>query len=468
MINIPKGTKDMLPEESYKWHFIEEAITDLAEGFNLKEIRTPVFESTELFARGVGETSDVVTKEMYTFEDKGGRSITLKPEGTAGAARMFIENGYASQPLPLKVYYKTPCYRYERPQAGRLREFHQFGVEYFGAAAPEADAELIFAASSFLDRLDITDARLKINSVGCKKCRGDYNVALKEYFKPHLNEMCADCRNRFEKNPMRILDCKEEACKKIVAGAPKITDYLCEECSDHFAKVRSLLDTLGLEYTVDPDIVRGLDYYTKTVFEFVTDVIGAQGTICGGGRYDNLIEELGGGSVPALGFAVGIERLLITMEKAGVDFGDSFSCSVYFASADEVGRRKAFEISSGCRHGGFVAECDLMNRSLKAQLKYASKRGFMYCVVLGEDECNRGVAKVRRMEGHAEEKEVPMENILKHIKEDSIYFLHKMFREKFPDGEAVLDIKDLTKELPENLPEELREAILKNLNNDKK
>ena len=397
MINIPKGTKDVLPSETYKWQFIENAAREVAKDFNIREIRTPVFEHTELFLRGVGETTDVVTKEMYTFEDKGGRSITLKPEGTAGAARMFIENGLANAPLPLKAYYITPCYRYERPQAGRLREFHQFGIEVFGTSAPEADAEVIFAASSFLKKLGIRDTRLEINSIGCKSCRAEYNRALKDYFRPHLGEMCSTCNERFDKNPLRMIDCKEERCKKITANAPKILDYLCPDCRAHFERVKTLLDGLGVEYAVNPDIVRGLDYYTRTVFEFVSTSIGAQGTVCGGGRYDGLISELGGGNVPAIGFAAGLERLVLLMENTGVPFPEAPVPEVYIAGMDDASRAKAFSLVNGLRTQGISAEGDLMARSVKAQLKYADKLGAKYVVVIGGTELETGVCNVKKM-----------------------------------------------------------------------
>ncbi len=397
MINIPKGTKDVLPSESYKWQFIENAAREVAKDFNIREIRTPVFEHTELFLRGVGETTDVVTKEMYTFEDKGGRSITLKPEGTAGAARMFIENGLANAPLPLKAYYIAPCYRYERPQAGRLREFHQFGIEVFGTSAPEADAEVIFAASSFLKKLGIRDTCLEINSIGCKSCRAEYNRALKDYFRPHLGEMCATCNERFDKNPLRMIDCKEERCKKITANAPKILDYLCPDCRAHFERVKTLLDGLGVEYAVNPDIVRGLDYYTRTVFEFVSTSIGAQGTVCGGGRYDGLISELGGGNVPAIGFAAGLERLVLLMENTGVPFPEAPVPEVYIAGMDDASRAKAFSLVNGLRTQGISAEGDLMARSVKAQLKYADKLGAKYVVVIGGTELETGVCNVKKM-----------------------------------------------------------------------
>ena len=397
MITGPKGTKDVLPEQSYKWQFVESTARDVAKVFNLKEIRTPVFEHTELFQRGVGETTDVVTKEMYTFEDKGGRSITLKPEGTAGVARSFIENGLVNSPLPLKSFYVTPCYRYERPQAGRLREFHQFGIEVFGSPEPDTDAEVIFAASTFLDKLGIKDTRLEINSIGCKTCRAEYNKALKEYFRPHLDNMCATCRERFDKNPLRMIDCKEEGCKKITANAPKILDYLCPDCAAHFEKVKGYLSALGVDFTVNPDIVRGLDYYSRTVFEFVSTSIGAQGTVCGGGRYDGLISELGGGNVPAIGFAAGLERLILLMENTAVAFPEPSAPQIYLAGMDDSTRLKAFEIANSLRLKGVSAECDHMSRSVKAQFKYADKLGAKYSAVIGESEMQSGACNLKRM-----------------------------------------------------------------------
>ncbi len=396
MINIPKGTKDVLPNQSYKWQYVENTAREVARAFNLSEIRTPTFEYTELFQRGVGETTDVVNKEMYTFEDKGGRSITLKPEGTAGAARLFIENGLASSPMPVKTFYITPAFRYERPQAGRLREFHQFGIEVFGSSAFQTDAEVIFAASAFLDKLGVK-TKLEINSIGCKVCRAEYNKALKEYFKPHLADMCETCRTRFDKNPLRMLDCKEEGCKKINAGAPDITDYLCGECSQHFEGVKSLLSAQGLEFTINPRIVRGLDYYSKTVFEFVSDAIGAQGTVCGGGRYDGLVEQLGGQTVPAIGFAAGIERLLLLMENTGAKFPEEQKPRIYIAGMDVETRAKAFEIATALRLKGISAEIDHLNRSVKAQFKYADKLGAQYVAVIGGNELANGEVNIKNM-----------------------------------------------------------------------
>ena len=397
MINIPKGTEDVLPAQSYKWQFVEDCAKKVARAFNISEVRTPVFEHTELFARGVGDTTDIVNKEMYTFLDKGGRSITLKPEGTAGVARMFIENGLSSSPLPMKSYYITPCYRYERPQAGRLREFHQFGVEVYGSPSPAADAEVISAASAFLKELGISDVELQINSIGCKTCRAAYNAALKEYFAPRLGEMCPACRERFEKNPLRMLDCKEETCKAIAANAPKILDYLCPDCANHFAEVQRLLTAQGIKYVIEPNIVRGLDYYTRTVFEFVSTAIGAQGTVCAGGRYDGLIAQLGGPQTPAVGFAAGLERLILLMENTSVPFRPQPVPAIYLAGMDELTRQKAFALAGSLRAAGIAAECDVMERSVKAQMKYADKIGARYVAVIGETELSNGAANVKNM-----------------------------------------------------------------------
>ena len=397
MVNIPKGTKDVLPADSYRWQYIEGAARKIAARYALKEVRTPTFEHTELFNRGVGDTTDIVNKEMYTFLDKGGRSVTLKPEGTAGVARTFIENGMAGGVLPAKMYYLIPAFRYERPQAGRLREFHQFGVEFFGASAPEADAELILLVDSFLRELGISSLSLRLNSIGCKHCRPKYNEALRDYFRPHLSELCETCRSRFEKNPLRMLDCKEEGCRQIAAGAPRILDYLCDDCASHFESLKAMLTENGVSYEIDPNIVRGLDYYSKTVFEFVSTAIGAQGTVCGGGRYDTLIENLGGSPTPAVGFAVGIERLILLMQNTGVPFGEEPTVTVYLAGMDEPSRKKAFAIAQELRRNGISAEIDLMGRSIKAQFKYAGKTGAKYVAVIGSNELENGVMSVKNM-----------------------------------------------------------------------
>lgn len=404
MISVPKGTKDVLPNQAYKWQFIERTAREVAAAFNIKEIRTPVFEHTELFLRGVGDTTDIVNKEMYTFEDKGGRSITLKPEGTAGAVRMFIENGLASSPLPVKAFYLTPCYRYERPQAGRLREFHQFGIEVFGSKSPDMDAEVIFAASSFLKKLGINQTQLNINSIGCKTCRAEFNKALREYLRPNLPQMCPTCRERFDKNPLRILDCKEEECKKITANAPTILEYLCDDCKQHFETVKSLLTAQGVDFVVNTNIVRGLDYYTKTVFEFVSTAIGAQGTVCGGGRYDGLVEELGGSPLPAIGFAAGIERLIMLMENTAAPFPEEAKPALYIVGMDGETRAKAFEIAGALRNKGVCVEIDHMERSVKAQFKYADKIGARFVAVIGESELAEGAFNVKRMSDGSQSK----------------------------------------------------------------
>ncbi len=396
MINIPKGTKDVLPQDSYKWQYVEGVAREVATLFNLKEIRTPVFEHTELFQRGVGDTTDIVTKEMYTFKDKGDRWMTLKPEGTAGVARSFIENGMNSGVLPAKMYYIIPAFRYERPQAGRLREFHQFGVEVYGAASAQTDAEVILAADTLLKKLGL-QVKLYLNSIGCPTCRAAYNTALKEFFAARLDELCADCKTRYEKNPLRLLDCKEENCKKINAGAPEILDYLCADCKTHFEEVKACLSSAGVEYEIDSRIVRGLDYYTRTVFEFVSTSIGAQGTVCGGGRYDMLLEQLGGKPTPAVGFAAGIERLLMVMEQAGAAIPEPEKPTVYIAGMDGECRKKAFELATKLRANGIICEIDHMDRSVKAQFKYADKLGAKFVAVIGGNELAEGKANVKCM-----------------------------------------------------------------------
>lgn len=392
-----KGTEDVLPKDSYRWQFVEDVMRKESAAYGFKEIRTPVFEHTELFARGVGQTTDVVQKEMYTFDTKGGESVTLRPEGTAGAARAVLEHGLVNDSLPIKASYFVSCYRYEKPQAGRLREFHQFGLECYGTQSPVADAELICAAQSIFDRLDIKKLRLEINSIGCPTCRAEYHKALKEYFYGYKDELCETCNSRLEKNPMRILDCKSPVCSKIAQGAPKITDYLCDECKEHFASVQKYLDAAGVEYTVNPTIVRGLDYYTKTVFEFVTDFIGAQGTVCGGGRYDGLIEELGGKHLPSLGFAMGIERLLMLMDKQGIEIPKPSTCDLYVAVMGESASLKSFEIIKAVRSCGLIAETDVVGRGLRAQMKYADKIGAKFSMVLGDNEIEQGKAVIKNM-----------------------------------------------------------------------
>ena len=397
MINIPKGTKDVLPEESYKWHYIEGLARKIADDFGLKEIRTPTFEHTELFLRGVGDTTDIVNKEMYTFLDKGERSITLKPEGTAGVARAFVENGLQNTAMPLKMYYITPVFRYENPQKGRLREHHQFGVEVYGASGADTDAEVILIAYTLLTKLGLKVA-LNINSMGCKECRQKYNAALKAYFADKLDDMCPTCRVRYDKNPLRILDCKEEGCKKISVDAPKITDYLCDDCKAHFERLQSLLKIAGLDFKVNPYIVRGLDYYTRTVFEFVTTSLGSQGTVCGGGRYDGRISQIGGNSTPGVGFGMGIERVLMLMEAENVQLPDERPTDLYIATMGEKAYDMAFKMAYDLRLKGYKAEIDHMGRGVKAQFKYADKIKAKYVVVIGDNEIESGVVSLKNMQ----------------------------------------------------------------------
>ncbi len=402
-----KGTRDVLPKEVHKNQYIEATVLDTAEKYGFKEIRTPVFEHTELFQRGVGDTTDVVQKEMYSFDDKGGRNITLRPEGTAGAARSFLENGLCNEALPQKVCYLTSCYRYEKPQAGRLREFHQFGVECFGTASPLADAEIISLAKSVFDTLGVQDISLEINSIGCPSCRAEYHKALKEYFSARKEELCDTCRDRLERNPMRILDCKSPVCSEIAKDAPVVLDYLCEECKTHFDEVKKYLDAEHIEYKINPRIVRGLDYYTKTVFEFISNSIGAQGTVCGGGRYDGLIEELGGAHTPSLGFGMGLERLMLLMETQGCDFPKAEKPDLFIVALGDKATLKAVEIAKDMRAEGFSCLYDLNKRSLRAQMKYADKLSSKFTIVIGDNEVEAGIAKLKNMES-GEETEIAL------------------------------------------------------------
>ena len=407
----PKGTQDVLPKDSYKWQFLEDRMVGIAQNYGFREIRTPVFEHTELFLRSVGETTDVVQKEMYTFQDKGDRSITLRPEGTAGAVRAMLEHSLYNEGLPVKVCYKTSCYRYEKPQAGRFREFHQFGVEMFGTAAPTADAEIICMARSILEAVGLRNVTLELNSIGCPTCRAKYHQALKEYFAGNVEELCDTCRSRLERNPMRILDCKSPICSKIAEGAPVMLEFLCDDCHQHFESVKQCLTQAGVEFTVNPTIVRGLDYYTRTVFEFVSNEIGAQGTICGGGRYDGLVKEMGGQDMPSLGYAIGLERVLLLMEKQGVELPEPDPCLLYLASMGAAAQVEAFRLVQKMRDEGFHAECDDVGRSLKAQMKYADKIGARYSIVLGDSELESGKANLKNMKT-GEQTEIELQDLL--------------------------------------------------------
>lgn len=392
-IQAPKGTKDMLPVDAYKWHYVENIFREISKNFGIREIRTPMFEHTELFLRGVGETTDIVQKEMYTFEDKGGRSITLKPEGTAPAVRAFIENRLFNEAQPTKLFYITPCFRYEKAQKGRYRQFHQYGIEMFGSEKPSIDAEVMALAMTILKKIGLKGLSLNINNLGCPNCRPKYNDALKKFLEENYDNLCPTCKTRFNKNPMRILDCKEHKCKEITKSAPIILDYICDECSDHFDKVKEYLDILGIPYTVDPGIVRGLDYYTKTIFE----ILNSDFTVCGGGRYDKLIEEIGGPETPAVGFGMGIERLILAIEKEGIVINEDPTVELYLAARGEEGAKEAFRLAHALREIGVSSEINHSGRSFKAEMKYANKIGAKFNVVLGDDELQNRKAKFKRM-----------------------------------------------------------------------
>ena len=397
-IKKPKGTADVVPSQVYKWHTVEKLAKETAEQFGFKEIRIPTFEETGLFVRSVGETTDVVQKEMYKVTATGDSEFTLRPEGTAGTMRAMIENGIMNEGFPQKAFYILSCFRHEKPQAGRLREFHQFGCEMVGSADPRADAEIISLAKSLIDRVGLRNIELNINSIGCPECRANYHKALKEYFSARQDELCDTCKGRLDKNPMRILDCKSPVCQDIAKDAPVILDYLCDDCKAHFKKLQEYLKIMGIEYSINPKIVRGLDYYTRTVFEFVTTEIGAQGTVCGGGRYDGLIEELGGQKTPALGFGMGLERLILTMEKQGCDFMIPDKADLYIATMGDKAFEKALKIAVELREEGFFVEYDLVGRGIKPQMKYADKIGAKFVMVLGDDEVQSGNAKLKNME----------------------------------------------------------------------
>ena len=423
-----KGTNDILPEESNKWQFVESKMLETALQFGFKEIRVPVFEHTEVFLRSVGDTTDVVQKEMYTFDDKGGRSITLRPELTAGVIRSAIEKGLVNGALPQKLCYIGGCYRYEKPQAGRLREFHQFGVECVGAAAPNADAEVISLAKSVLDNIGIKNISLEINSIGCPECRKEYHKALKEYFSANAENLCDTCKDRLDRNPMRILDCKSPVCKKIAENAPVVIDFLCEDCRDHFEKVKANLEAMQIEYTVNPKIVRGLDYYTRTVFEFVSGDIGAQSTVCGGGRYDGLIGQMGGPKTPSLGFAMGIERLMMVLSAQNAELPKAPTCDLFIATLGENGVLKASALCRELRDEGYKVQTDICGRGLKAQMKYADKIGAKFTLVLGDNEVESGKATLKNMSNSAE-KEIALAEIVEELGEE----LRKILFEKIAE-----------------------------------
>lgn len=406
----PKGTEDLLPEESYKWQYLEKKFKETADAYNYKEIRVPTFEHTELFERGVGDTTDVVEKQMYTFNDKGGRSITLRPEGTASVVRSFLQNSLYALPMPMKAFYNIACFRYENKQKGRLREFHQFGVEAFGAQNATMDAEIVSLAINFLTSVGLTDLSVNINSIGCPECRKAYSDALKEYLKPRYDELCDTCKGRFERNPLRIIDCKSEVCQDIVKNAPTLLDYICDDCREHFEQFKACLDAMGVKYTIDRGIVRGLDYYTKTVFE----IISGDFTVCGGGRYDGLVEELGGKSTPAVGFGLGIERLLLRLEENGVEIPKPDAVKLYIAPIGEGAISAAQKLAYDLRKAGVSVDTDHLGRGLRASMKYADKLGAQNTLVLGDNEIETGTAKIKNM-ATGEETEVSLDAIAEYF-----------------------------------------------------
>lgn len=405
-IQAQKGTKDMLPQDSYKWQYVEGKLRKISAKYGIREIRTPIFEATELFKRGVGETTDVVQKEMYTFEDKGQRSITLKPEGTAPAVRAFVENSLYADAQPTKMFYFTPCFRYEKMQKGRLRQFHQYGIEVFGSKEATVDAEIISLVMNALDEFGIKGLSLNINSLGCPTCRKAYNDALKQYLANNYDNLCGTCQTRFEKNPMRIIDCKEKGCKEIVKDVPLILDYICEDCNDHFASLKKYLDVMNVDYTVDPQIVRGLDYYTKTVFEVIKDGL----TLCGGGRYDGLVEQIDGPETPAVGFAMGLERLLLTLEEEGIEIPEPNRFDLFIGNMSEEAKLKAMFIANELRKKGLNVEVDHLGKSMKAQMKYANKVGASFTAVIGDSEIEQDTLSLKRM-SDAQKFETKLSNI---------------------------------------------------------
>ena len=392
-----KGTADVLPSDSYKWQFVERKFLDTAQKYGFGEIRVPTFEDKWIFIRWVGHTTDLVQEEMYTFTDQGGRELALRPEGTAGVNRAVIENGLINGALPVKLSYAISCFRAEKPQAGRMREFHQLGMELFGASSPSADAEVIAFVDEFFRLLGIRNISLEINSIGCKECRKNYHAALKSYFEARKDRLCDTCLERLDKNPLRILDCKNPDCKEVAKDAPVVLDYLCDDCRAHFEGLKKRLDALGVPYTVNPRIVRGLDYYVRTVFEFVSSDLGAQSTVCGGGRYDGLIKSLGGPDQPGIGYAMGVERLLMVMKAQGIEIPAPAPCDLYIGSIGEEASVEALRLCGILRGEGFSAECDIVGRSVKAQMKYADKIGARFSMVLGDNELAEKKATVKNM-----------------------------------------------------------------------
>lgn len=411
LTTAPRGTKDIMPEDVKSWRYLEETMRKICAQYDYKEIRTPVFEHTELFLRGIGETTDVVEKEMYTFNDRGNRSITLRPENTASAVRAYIEHKLYAEPAPTKLFYIGPMFRYDRPQAGRYRQFHQFGVEALGIQGPNIDAEIILLAVQILQSLGLKDLKLKINSVGCPKCRPLHREKLQAFFKPHFDELCKDCQSRFDRNPLRLLDCKNPHCQELGQGAPSLEECLCDDCREHFEGLKKLLTAAGIEYEVDHNLVRGLDYYTKTAFEIQYKPLGAQSAVCGGGRYDGLIEEVGGPATPGIGFAMGMERVLLALESQNLLPQEQESIDVFAVCPQQEIFPDVFKAVINLRRAGFKAEFDFQGRSMKAQMKQANKTNAKYVLIFGEDEFARGQVVLRNM-SNSEQTEIAITDII--------------------------------------------------------
>lgn len=416
LTKAPRGTRDILPDQIYKWNYVETLYKDICSRYGFEEIRTPIFEHTELFKRGVGETTDIVEKQMYSFDDNGGRNITLKAEGTAPVVRAFIENKLYANAQPVKLFYSTPCFRYERPQAGRFREFHQFGIEAFGTDNPLVDAEVIGVAIDFFNALGITNLELRINSIGCSECRTKYKEALKAYLKDKWDVLCDTCKGRYDRNPMRILDCKSEVCQENVKDAPRMLDYLCDECKNDFEAVKKYLEMMSITYIVDPNIVRGLDYYTKTAFEIISNEIGAQSTVCGGGRYDHLVEQIGGPSTPGVGFGLGIERLLLTLENNNISLDKENVTDVFIVVVGDHLQEAAVKLLRELRKNGIKGQMDLLGRNMKSQLKYANKMDAAFTLIIGDEELKDNSVMLKDMRNSVQEK-VEMTKIIEMIKD---------------------------------------------------
>lgn len=416
LTKAPRGTKDITPKDAYKWNYVENKFREICSLFGYEEMRTPIFEHTELFKRSVGDTTDIVQKEMYSFTDKGERDITLKPEGTAGVVRAFIENKLYADTQPTKLFYITPCFRYERPQAGRQRQFHQFGIEALGSDKPSLDAEVIALAVQFFNEVGLKDLAVSINSVGCPTCRAEYNAKLKEYLDAKSDVLCETCLDRKDKNPMRVIDCKNPNCKENLNDIPFMVDHICDECKDHFEKLQSYLKEMDINFVVDRSIVRGLDYYKKTAFEIISNDIGSQSTVCGGGRYDGLVEQLGGPKgVSGIGFGLGVERLLLTMENNNIEIENPYATDIFIVTIGDEAKTKSFKLLKDLRINHISAENDHLDRSVKAQFKYSDKINAKFTIVIGDDELANDTATLKNM-STSEQTTIKLSEIVKELK----------------------------------------------------